>query len=130
MPTRRRQHETAVFFRRTETIDAGNAGYDDDIPPLEQGAGRRVPQLVDLVIDAGIFLDIRIRMGDVGFRLIVVVVADEIGDRVIREKLLEFAAKLRGQRLIVRNDERRTVNSAMVFAIVYVLPVPVAPSSV
>ena len=43
---------------------------------------------------------------NIGFRLIIVVVADEILYRIIREKFLKLAAQLRCQRLVVRNDER------------------------
>ena len=40
-------------------------------------------------------------MGNVGFRLVVVVVADEVFHRVVGEELLELLAKLSGQDLVV-----------------------------
>ena len=45
-------------------------------------------------------------MRDVRLRLVVVVVRDEKLDGVVREKLLEFAAQLRGKRFVVRQNER------------------------
>ena len=49
-------------------------------------------------------------MGDVRLRLIVVVVGDEIFDGIVREKLLELRAELGGQRLVVGQNQRRTLH--------------------
>ena len=46
-------------------------------------------------------------MWDVRFGLEVVVIADEIFHRVVREKRLEFLVKLRRERLVVRENQRR-----------------------
>ena len=46
-------------------------------------------------------------MGNVRFRLEVVVIADEVFHRVVREERLEFLIELGGERLVVREDERR-----------------------
>ena len=40
------------------------------------------PQLVQLVVDGGFFFDVDVARGNVGFGLVVVVIADEILDRV------------------------------------------------
>ena len=45
-------------------------------------------------------------MGNVRFGLEVVVIADEVFYRVVREERLEFLVKLGGERLVVREDER------------------------
>jgi hypothetical protein len=47
--------------------------------------------------------------GDIGFGLVVVVIADEIFDRVFREERLELAVKLRRQRLVGRQDQGRAL---------------------
>src|SRR3546814_5213575 len=44
---------------------------------------------------------------DVGFRLVVVVVGDEVFHRVVGEERLHLGIKLRRQRLVGRQDERR-----------------------
>ena len=63
-------------------------------------------QLLDLFVDGGVLLDERVGLRHVGFRLIVVVIADEIDDRVMGEKLLELGGELGGERLVRRHDER------------------------
>jgi hypothetical protein len=51
----------------------------------------------------------RVRSGDVGLGLVVVVVGDEVLDRVLGEELPELVAELRGERLVVRDHERRAL---------------------
>ena len=48
-------------------------------------------------------------MGDIGFRLVIVVVAYEIFHGVIREKLPELRAQLRRKRLVVGQHQSRPV---------------------
>ena len=67
-------------------------------------------QTVDLVVDGRILLDVRIGRGNIRFRLVIVVIADEILHRAVREKLAELGAQLRRKRLIMRNDQRRLLN--------------------
>ena len=67
----------------------------------------REAQLVQLVVDGGFFFDVDVARRNVGFRLVVVVVADEVLDRVVGEERLELVIELRGQRLVVRQDQRR-----------------------
>ena len=45
--------------------------------------------------------------GDVRLGLVVVVVADEVLDRVVGKELAELVAELRRQRLVVRDHQRR-----------------------
>ena len=47
--------------------------------------------------------------GDVRLGLVVVVVGDEVLDPVLREEPLELLVELRGERLVVREDERGPV---------------------
>ena len=68
--------------------------------------------------------------GQVRLGLVVVEVADEVLDRVVREELAELRVQLGRQRLVVGQHQRRLVVLAMVWASVKVLPVPVAPSRV
>ena len=44
-------------------------------------------------------------MRDIGFGLIIVVVADEVPDGVVWEKVLELAIELRGECLVMRENE-------------------------
>ena len=47
--------------------------------------------------------------GNVGLGLVIIVVADEIFDGVLREERLEFVIELRGERLVVREDDRGAI---------------------
>ena len=56
-------------------------------------------------IDRGVLLDVDVGRRDVGLGLVVVVVRDEVFDRVLREELLELAVELGRQGLVVREDQ-------------------------
>ena len=101
--------EALVLVRVAEAVDAGDGGDDDHVLPLEEGARGRVTQLINLLVDVGILGDIGVGAGDVGLRLVVVVVGDEVLDGVVGEELLELAAELRRQRPVGREDEGRAL---------------------
>src|SRR4051812_15103673 len=65
-----------------------------------------MPQPVDLVVDRGVLLDVEVLVRDVGLGLVVVVVGDEVLDRVVGEELPDLAAELGRQRLVVGEHER------------------------
>ena len=101
-----RKHHAIVFFRVTQTIDTGYAGNNNNILPFHQCRCGRVTQFIDFFIDCGIFLNIGIGAGHIGFRLIVIIITDEILYRVFREKFLQFIIKLGCQCFIMGNDQR------------------------
>ena len=70
---------------------------------------RREPQLVQFVVDRGFLLDVDVARRDVGFRLVVIVVTDEILDRVFGKERFELVVELRRQGLVVRQHQRRAV---------------------
>ena len=104
-------HLVAVELRRADPVDARDGGDDDHVLAGEQRCGRRVAQAVDLVVDRGVLLDVEVLRRHVGLGLVVVVVADEVLDRVVREELAELVAELRRERLVVRDDECRALNA-------------------
>ena len=63
-------------------------------------------QTVDVVVPRGVLLDVEVGLGHVRLGLVVVVVGDEVLDRVVGEELAELVAELRGKRLVVRDHER------------------------
>ncbi len=95
-----------VVLGRAEAVDAAHAGDDDDVAAQEERRRRRVPQPVDLVVDRRVLLDVQVLGRDVRLGLVVVVVADEVLDRVLRQELAELVAELRGEGLVVGDDER------------------------
>ena len=105
------QHHVAVVDRVAHAVDAGNRGDDDDIPPFRQRRGGGVAQTVDFVVDGGILFDIGVGGGNVGFRLVVIVVADEEFHRVFGEEFTELVAELRCQHLVVRQHKRGLVHA-------------------
>ncbi len=78
----------------------------------------------------GFLLDIGVGARDVGLGLVVVVVGDEILDRVVRKEALHLAVELGRQGLVRRQDQRRPLHlPGSRAAMVKVLPEPVTPSS-
>ncbi len=63
---------------------------------------RSISSLID-----GVLLDVDVALGDVGFGLVVVVIADEVSDGVVGEELAELGVKLSGEGLVVRDHQRR-----------------------
>ena len=76
---------------------------------LEERTRGAHAQLVQLVVDRGLLFDVGVRRREIGFRQVVIVVADEVFDGVLRKEILEFVIELRSERLIVREDNRRAV---------------------
>ncbi len=105
-----RQQHPFVILGRGDAVDAGNTGYHDNVAPAEKRTRGRQTQALDLFVNGGVLFDVSIGTGDVGFRLVVIEVADEVLDRVARETLFELRVKLRGQRFVVRNDQGRPID--------------------
>ena len=99
----------AVVDRGAEAVDARDRGDDDHVASLEQGVRRGVAQPVDLVVARRVLLDVGVAARQVRLGLVVVEVADEVLDRVLREELAELGVELRGERLVVGEDQRRPV---------------------
>ena len=108
-PLLEREGHRRIGLDRADTVDARHRGDDDHVVALEQRARRRVAHAVDLLVDRGFLLDIGVGARDVGFRLVVVVIGDEILHRVVGEEAPELAVELRRQRLVRREDQRRAL---------------------
>ena len=100
-------HQVEVFAGATQTVNAAHGSDDNHVAAGEQVRGRAQAELVDFVVDACIFFDEGVRVRNVGFGLKIVVIADEVFHRVVREECLEFLVELRRERLVVREDQRR-----------------------
>ena len=70
-----------------------------------------MPQSIDFIINFRIFFNVRIATGDIGLRLIIIKIANEIMHLVIRKKLLKLRKQLRRQSLIVRQHQRWHISS-------------------
>ena len=101
------QDPPAPLLRRAEAVDARDRRDDDHVAAGEEGGGRREAQSRDVVVPGRVLLDVEVGLRDVRLGLVVVVVGDEVLDRVVGEELAELVAELRGQRLVVGDHERR-----------------------
>ena len=95
-----------VLLGIAHAVDAADRRDDDGVATGEQTCGGRVPQPVDLVVDRRVLLDVGVAGRDVRLGLVVVVVADEVLDPVVREELAHLLGQLRGERLVRRQDQR------------------------
>ena len=83
-PFSKQQQHAVIGLRRAQAIDATDRADDDRVAPLKERPRRREAQLVQLLVDRRFLLDIEVAGGNVGLGLVVVVVADEVFDRVAR----------------------------------------------
>ena len=104
------QHYAAVVLGAAEAVNAGDRGHDHNVAAAEQCARRRQAQAVDLLVDLHLLLDVGVRARNVCFRLVVVVVGDEVLDGVVGQELAHFGIELRGQRFVMRQDQRRLLH--------------------
>ncbi len=100
-----------IGLDRADAVDARHRGDDDHIVPLQDRPRRRMAHAVDLLIDGAVLLDIGVGAGDIGFRLVIVVIADEILDRVLRKELLELGIELGRQGLVGGQDQGRALGA-------------------
>ena len=101
-----------VVLGLADAVDRADRGDDDDVAPLEHALGRRQAHLLDVLVDRAVLLDEQVALRHVGLGLVVVVVADEVLDRVLREELAELAVELRRERLVRREHDRRPADAA------------------
>ena len=104
VPALQVQHHGEVGLRIAQAVDRGHGRDDDRIRAFEQRLGRREAHLLDVLIHRGVLLDVGVRGGDVGLRLIVVVVGDEVLERVVRKELAELPVQLRREGLVMRQN--------------------------
>jgi hypothetical protein len=101
------QHDPLlVLLGRAEAVDGRDRRDDDHVAAREQRGRRGVAKAVDVVVSRRVFLDVEIGLRHVRLGLVVVVVGDEVLDRVVGEELAQLVAELRGERLVVRDQER------------------------
>ena len=107
LPHRQVDEALLVLLRRAEAVDARDRGDDHRVAPREERCRGGVAKAIDVVVAGRVLLDVEVGLRDVRLRLVVVVVGDEVLDRVRREELAELVAELRRERLVVRDHERR-----------------------
>jgi hypothetical protein len=101
-----RQNHLVVFVGITDTVDRRDGGHDDDVAPLHQRFGARQAHLLDVLVDRRVLFDEQVALRHVGFGLVIIVVRNEILDRVLREEFAELRIQLGRQRFIRRKNDR------------------------
>jgi hypothetical protein len=101
------QDHAVVIDRIADAVDRRDGAHDHHVAPFEQALGRRQAHLLDVLVDRGILLDEQVARRHVGLGLVVVVVGNEILDRVLGKELAEFRVQLRRQGLVRRQHQRR-----------------------
>ncbi len=102
-----RQRHLRIGLDRADTVDAGDRGDDDDVAAFENRPRRRVAHPVDLLVQRRFLLDISVGARDIGLGLVIIVIRDEILDRVLREEALHLAVELCSQCFVGSENDRR-----------------------
>ncbi len=101
------QDHAVIFGGIADAVNRRDGGNDDAIRPLQDRLGCGKSHLLDVLVDRRVLLDVEVPRRHVRFRLVVVVVGDEILDRVVGKELAELGIELRGERLVRRQHQRR-----------------------
>ena len=105
-----RQSHGLIVVRRTESIDARHRCHQQHIAALQQRARRTVAQAFDVLVARRVLLDEGVARRHIRLGLVVVVVADEVLDRVLGEEVFELCVQLRRQSLVGRQHQSRAVH--------------------
>ena len=103
------QHHFQIQVRIAQAVNCRHGSHHHHITTLQQRFSRRQTHLLNVFVDRRVFLNKRIGTGNVRFRLIIVVVGDEILHGIVRKELLHFAIQLRCQRFIRCQHHGRTL---------------------
>ena len=96
-----------ITLGRADAVNRTDRGHDDGVAPLQHAFGGRQAHLLNLLVDRRVFFNEQIALRHIGLGLVVVVIADEILDGVIRKKFAKLAIKLRRQGFIGRKNDGR-----------------------
>ena len=102
-----RHHHLVVGLGLANAVNRRHGGHDHHVAPLQQALGARQAHLLNVLVDRRVFLDEQIALRHIGLGLVIVVVADEVLDGILGEKLAELAVQLCGQRFIRRKHNGR-----------------------
>jgi len=102
-----RHHHLVVALGFADAVDGRHRGHDHHVAPLQQALGAAQAHLLDVLVDGAVLLDEQVALRHIGLGLVIVVVADEVLDRVFGKELAEFAVELGRQRLVGREHDGR-----------------------
>ena len=91
-----------IGLERADAVDARHRGDDDDVLALEQRPGGGVTHAVDLLVDRGVLFDVGVGARHIGLGLVIIVIGDEVLDRVVGKEGPHLAEELGGEGLVGR----------------------------
>ena len=106
------EHHGVEAFGVAEAVDRRHGGDDDRVRPLEERLRGGEAHLLHVLVDRGVLLDVGVGRRDVRLGLVVVVVGDEVLDRVAREELPHLPVELGGEGLVGREHQGRPLDGA------------------
>ena len=104
-PVRERAN-AVISVRIAEAVDTRDTRDHDHVATFKQRPRRRHSQAIDLLVNDRFFFDVDVGGRNVSFGLIVVVIGDEVFDRVLGKERAELLIKLRRECLVVCEHER------------------------
>ena len=100
-------HHLVVALGLANAVNGRHRGHNDHIAPLKNALRTAQTHLLNVFIDGAVFLDEKVALGHIGFRLVVVVVANEVLHSILGKKLPKLAVQLSGQCLVGRKNNGR-----------------------
>ena len=100
------QHHTQVLGGIAKSIDCRYGRHDDGVRPLQQRLCCRQTHLLNVLVYRGVFFNVGIRGRHVGFGLVVVVIGNEVFNRIFRKKIPKLAIQLGGKGFVRRQNQR------------------------
>ena len=104
-------HHAVVALGLADAVDGRHGSHHDHVAPLQDALGATQAHLLDVLIDRAVFFYEQVALRHIGLGLVIVVVTDEIFDRVLRKKLAELAIELGGQSFVRRKDDGGTAHA-------------------
>ena len=87
----------AVTVRGAQVVNAGHGGHHNHVIARKQGGCGFQTQFVYMVIDGGIFFNIGVRLRDIRFRLVIIIIRNKIFHRIFGKKVFKLGIQLGGQ---------------------------------
>src|SRR5258706_126790 len=106
-----RQHASLVFDRRAEPENAAYRRDEQHVIAADQIARGAESKPIQIIVPTRIFLDVNVALRDVRFRLVIVVITDEVSDGVVRKEILELLVELSRESLVMADDKRRLLHA-------------------
>ena len=100
-----RDQKALILHGVTERINTGNRGNDNNVTALKQSAGGTMAEHIDLLVYHSVLFNINVLAGDIGLRLVVIVVGNEVFHRILGEKCTQLCAELGGEGLVVSKNQ-------------------------